>query len=124
MRRLERLLLLHLLVGLKSLRLPSPILMTQVTFKRNWYLHHRAALTAQDLKKDMLGAGDVYTHQMSHHARLASSLLPSGLTQPRTMQWGILGNIVPCKLHRQKRKFHLFPSSWICMPVSQCLYAA
>lgn len=75
--------------------------------------------TAQDLKKDMVEAGGVCTHPMSHHARDASSLLPSSLTQPRTMQWGILGNIVPCKLHRQKRKPSPLPfivDLYACLP--------
>lgn len=75
--------------------------------------------TAQDLKNDMVGAGGVCTHQVSHHARLASSLPPSGLTQPRTIHGGILGNIVPCKLHRQKRKPSPLPfimDLYACLP--------
>lgn len=75
--------------------------------------------TAQDLKKDVVEAGGVCTHQVSPHARLASSILPSDLTQPRTMHGKILGNIVPCKLHRQKRKSSPLPfimDLYACLP--------
>lgn len=101
---------------------PSPILMTQPTYRRGWYLHHRASSTQPRLKEGKRRDGGRWRslHPPGElHTRVASHQ-PAGLThnhKPEVCMGGSSWKQFCASYMDVGESHHIFLTKWFGVPV-------